>query len=117
MYERFERLLEQKGVRAADVARATGITTTTLSAWKKGRYEPKTDKLQKIADYFGVPITYFYDDQPEVMYYLNEETARLAEEMASRPGLRVLFDASRDLPEDSLKMFAEMIETFKKTNG
>jgi hypothetical protein len=29
----------------------------------------------------------------------------------------VLFDASRDLSEDSLKMFAEMIETFKKTNG
>ena len=115
MYDKFEALLKERNVRAADVAKATGITTTTLSAWKNGRYEPKNDKIQKIADYFGVPITYFFDDTPA--YYYNEDTAALAEEMAIKPGLRVLFDASRDLSEENLKMFAEMIETFKKTNN
>ena len=115
MYEKFEKLLKERGVKAAQVAKETGIAPPALTAWKKGEYNLKADKIQKIADYFGVPVGYFYDDaDPE--YYINEDTAKLAEEMALKPGLRILFDASRDLKEDSLKMFAEMIETYKKTN-
>ena len=115
LYEKFEKLINERGIKTAEVAEGTGIKKPTFSAWKKGNYTPKADKIQKIADYLEVPISYFYED-PE-QYYNNEETAKLAEEMALKPGLRVLFDASRDLSEDSLKMFAEMIETYKKTNG
>ena len=114
LYEKFEKLLNERGVKAADVARETGIKPPAFTAWKKGEYELKADKIQKIAEFFNVPLSYFYED-PE-QYYNNEETAALAEEMAIKPGLRVLFDASRDLSEDSLKMFAEMINTYKKTN-
>ena len=62
MYEKFKKLMDNKGVKASEVSKATKISTSTLTDWKKGRYEPKADKLQKIADYFGVPISYFYDD-------------------------------------------------------
>lgn len=113
MYEKFEKLLRERGVKASEVADATGIKRPTFTAWKKGEYTPKADKIQKIADYFEVPVSYFY----ETDYYDDENVQQLAEEMAVKPGLRVLFDASRDLSEESLKMFAEMIETFKKTNG
>lgn len=113
MYDKFEALLRERGVRAADVARATGITTTTLSAWKNGKYEPKNDKIQKIAEYFGVPITYFFDDTPA--YYFDEETAKLAEEM-QRPGVRRLLDATRGLSQESLETLAQTIEALKKTN-
>jgi len=116
MYEKFEKLMKERGVKASEVSRQTGVATQALSAWKKGEYTPKADKIQKIADYFGVPAGYFYDET-DPNYYINEETQRLADELATKPGLRVLFDASRDLSEDSLKMFAEMIETYKKTNG
>lgn len=114
-YEKFENLMREHGVKASEVSRQTGVTTQALSAWKKGEYTPKADKIQKIADYFKVPVGYFYEDaDPD--YYFNEETQKLADELATKPGLRVLFDASRNLSEESLKMFAEMIEAFKKTN-
>ena len=58
MYEIFERLLEEHGVTAYKVCKATGLTTATISNWKAGRYNQKQDKLQKIADYFGVSIEY-----------------------------------------------------------
>lgn len=58
MYEVFERLLQQHGVTAYRVAKETGVTTATLTNWKNGKYTPKQDKLQKIADYFGVPLSY-----------------------------------------------------------
>lgn len=58
MYEVFEKLLLKNNVTAYKVAKDTGLTTATLTNWKKGRYTPKQDKLQKIADYFGVSLEY-----------------------------------------------------------
>lgn len=115
-YEIFKELCEKRGVKIAEVARATGIAHPTFTAWKKGEYIPKNEKMQKIADFFDVPVSYFYSDEELPSYYFDEATAKLAEEMALKPGIRRLFDASRDLSDESLKMFAEMINTYKKTN-
>lgn len=57
-YENFKKLCESKGVKPADVSKATGIATATLSSWKNGNYVPKQDKLQLVADYFNVSIDY-----------------------------------------------------------
>lgn len=60
-YLRFEELLKEKGVSAYRVAQETGVSTATLTSWKKGAYTPKPEKLQKLADYFGVQISCFID--------------------------------------------------------
>ena len=58
MYEIFVKLLEKYGLTAYKVSKATGIAGSTFSDWKNGRSNPKQDKLQKIADYFGVSLEY-----------------------------------------------------------
>lgn len=58
MYEIFLKLLEKKGVTAYKVGKETGIGASTFSDWKSGRSVPKQDKLQKIADFFGVTVDY-----------------------------------------------------------
>lgn len=58
MYEIFSKLLTQHNVKASDVSKATGINQTVFSEWKKGKSNPKIDKLQKIAEYFGVSVDY-----------------------------------------------------------
>ncbi|MFC3802668.1 helix-turn-helix domain-containing protein [Cohnella sp. GCM10012308] len=58
MYEVFEELLKKNNVTAYRVAKETGITTATFTSWKQGKYTPKREKLQKIADYFGVSIDF-----------------------------------------------------------
>ncbi len=58
MYEIFVKLLEKYGVTAYKVSKATGIAGSTFTDWKNGRSVPKQDKLQKIADYFGVTVDY-----------------------------------------------------------
>lgn len=62
MYKKFETLLKERGVTPYRVAKETGITTSTLSEWKNGHFTPKVNKIQKIADYFGVPLDYFYKE-------------------------------------------------------
>ena len=61
MYKVFENLMKERNVTAYAVAKNTGIATATLTEWKKGTYSPKIDKLQKIAAYFGVPVTVFLE--------------------------------------------------------
>ncbi len=58
MYEIFEKLCNEKGITPYRVCKETGITTATISNWKAGRYTPKQDKMQKIAEFLGVTIEY-----------------------------------------------------------
>ncbi len=62
MYEKYEKLLKERGITTYKMCSDTGITNACISDWKRGRSAPKVDKIQKICDYFDVPITYFYGD-------------------------------------------------------
>ena len=64
-YATFEKLLKERKVRAADVARETKVPVSTLSDWKAGRYQPKIDKIIAIARYFDVPIDWFINEVTE----------------------------------------------------
>lgn len=59
MYEKFESLLEERKLTPYKVSLATGIAQSSLSDWKRGISKPKVDKLQILADYFGVTLEYF----------------------------------------------------------
>lgn len=73
MYEIYQRLLDEKGLKNADVARATGISNMTLSDWKRGKSVPKQSTLQPIADYFNVSIDYLMTGkEPETKEYSSE---------------------------------------------
>ncbi|HIW41492.1 MAG TPA: helix-turn-helix domain-containing protein, partial [Candidatus Mediterraneibacter vanvlietii] len=99
MYSIFEQLCKEKGVTAYKVCKETGLTTATISNWKAGRYTPKQEKMQKIADYFGVSLEYLMTGKTkegDKKYYLNEETAQMAQTLFENKELRVLFDAEKD---------------------
>ncbi|HIX25735.1 MAG TPA: helix-turn-helix domain-containing protein [Candidatus Lachnoclostridium avicola] len=100
MYEYFQRLLDKYGVTAYKVAKETGISTVTLTNWKRGRYTPKPDKLQKIADYFGVPLSYLLTGKME------EEVKDKSPELTRRDerDIEKILDQTRDqlLSQDGL---------------
>jgi len=55
-YEKYSKLRDERGITDYRVSQETGVSTATLTCWKQGVYSPKVEKLQKIADYFGVSI-------------------------------------------------------------
>lgn len=57
-FENFEKLCKDRRITVSRVSQETGVSKVTFSAWKKGDYTPKMDKLQKIADFFNVSIEY-----------------------------------------------------------
>lgn len=79
MYEIFAKLLEEKGLKAADVTRATGIKSPVFSEWKKGKSKPNTEKMIKIANFLGVSVEYLTTGkEPEIndKYYLTDTCGR-----------------------------------------
>lgn len=120
-YEAFEKLCKAKNVTAADVSRATGIATATLSNWKNGNYTPKSDKLKVIADYFEVTLDFITGEEIETengkKYYFNDETAQIAQSLFEQKDLRMLFDAAQDCKPEDLKMAADLLKRLKGTNA
>ena len=54
--DNLRRLIEKRQCMQADIARYTGCSEQTVSAWLKGRGYPRADTMAKIAKYFGVPV-------------------------------------------------------------
>lgn len=127
MYEIYCKLRDEHGVKDADVVRETGITKSTFSDWKNGRSKPKNDKLQKIADYFGVTLDYLttgkeetiketiltHKDERDIEKIINQTR----EQLLSQEGL--MFDGDPATPEAIDSILAAMqvgMEMAKKKN-
>lgn len=109
-YERYCNLRDKKKYKDSDVAKGTGLPKSTFSDWKAGRYIPKQEKLKKIADYFGVTVDYLMNGEDSQGYYLNSETARLAQEMFEDEDMRSLFDMKRNMPPERFKAHMEFMK-------
>jgi transcriptional regulator with XRE-family HTH domain len=58
MYNKFVQLLQEKGLTPYAIAKATGVSNSTLSDWKNGKSVPKLDKMQLIATFLNVSTDY-----------------------------------------------------------
>lgn len=120
MYKIFEELCESKGVTPYRVCKETGLTTATISNWKAGRYTPKQDKLQKIADYFGVTIEYLMTGEKtkndeEIKFSAKDERdiAKDLENLRNKLTRGEYGPASFDgemIPEEDNEMFLGQVE-------
>lgn len=57
MYEKFEKLLKDRGLTTAEVAQATGIRQSVFSNWKKRRGHLNFENMMKVAAFFEIPVT------------------------------------------------------------
>ena len=92
------------------------------TSWKKDIYTPKNDKLQKIADHFGVSLGYLMgteSEEPNAIdkennpIVLDDEALELLEELKERPEMRTLFSVSRKASKDDILKAVKIIEALK----
>lgn len=57
-----------------DVAQKLNIAEPTYSHYESGRYEPNTDTLVKLADFFGCSVDYLLGHQTKNIVYLDSLT-------------------------------------------
>ncbi len=117
MYSVYAELRDKKGVKDIEIARELGFPASTFSDWKKGKSTPKFEKLKKISDYFGVSVEYLTTGKQPEGYYLNKETAEIAQEIYDNKDLRLLFDASRKATPEQLKLLHNMVLSWKNSDN
>lgn len=66
MYERYEKLLIEKGLTSYQVSKATGVSQQILSFWKKKRSKPSYKKLKKVADFLEVDVDYLMGESDKI---------------------------------------------------
>lgn len=113
------RLLAESGKTQKEVADAIGVMPQTFNTWTQGIAIPRMGKVQLLADYFGVKKSDLLEDRttnPE--YYLNPETAEIAQEIYEGKELRALFDVVRDIsPEDMKTIYSVALALKRKERG
>lgn len=120
LVEKLNTLMKNKDLTCLALSHITGIPNTSLSTLLKGRTD-KIDvvKLKKIADALGCSLDYLMNDDCDDItndkntYYLDKETAKIAEEIHKNSELRMLFDASKKIKKEDMQFVIDMINRFK----
>lgn len=102
---RLSALLNEHNINQTELAKILGVSESTVGKWMLMKSLPRMGIIQKLSDYFGVPKSYFLEESAanKRAYYLDPETARLAQEVKDDPRYRALFDATRKLSPDAMK--------------
>lgn len=110
--------LEKHGIDRKELARALDIPYSTMTSWINGDSYPRIDRIQMMADYFGIEKADLVEERrgSYPVYYTDPATAKAAQEVFDDPDLRMLFDAARDAKPENIRFAADMLRRFKETN-
>ena len=119
MAKNIKRYMEKYGKSRKEMCEVLGVKYTTFTDWVKGNTYPRIDKIELMANYFGVSKSDLVEDHDKARgrnstYYLNDETAELAQFAFQNPEYKVLFDASRKTKPEDIKFVTDMIN---RVNG
>lgn len=73
-YEKLKKICSERGTTVSGLEKTLGFSNASLS---KGT--PRADRLFKIAEYFDVPMEYFFDDAERLDYYYEKLQEQISE--------------------------------------
>lgn len=94
-----QRYMELSGKSRNDISKALGISYYTITDWVKGRKYPRMDKVEMLANYFGVPKTCLIEERSN----FSPADPQLNE------GEKLLLDLFRKIPEDQQGLVLNLI--------
>lgn len=122
---RLIKAMDREGIRAADLARKTGLLESTISQYRSGYAKPKEERLAMLANALHVNPVWLMGldvpmdvqtNAPPTDYYIDPEAAEIAQRVFDDPDLRILFHAAQDVSPENIRLAAEMLRRMKETN-
>lgn len=105
---------KERNIPIAKLERECGFANGYVKRLRRGTFP--SDRAQIVADYLEIPLNYLLTGEKEPGYYLNPETAKIAQELFDDPNFRILFDAARDSKPEDLQAAANWLRRLKETN-
>ena len=104
-----KRYMEVKGKSRNDISDALGISYFTVSDWVNGKKYPRMDKVEMLANYFGIQKSDLIEEKVQKESPPERDTLTDGEKM--------LLELFRLVPEKDQQMVLEMIRVALKTKG
>ena len=112
-WDKFVTLCSAKGLSPNGVCADLGLSTATATKWKKGAI-PRDTTLKKIADYFGVSVSYLLGvaDDPDPLALVDPSKK-------APPIIEKIDEAMQDMSEEELADLEKYVEFLlsKKKGG
>ena len=93
--------LTRSGKSQREMAEIVGVSSSTFNDWINGRKYPRIDKIEFMANYFGILKSDLIEDKNEVS----------PSEIVLTEGEEKLIELFRKVPEDKQQLVLQMIET------
>ena len=92
--------LERSGRSQREMAEIVGVSSSTFNDWAKGRKYPRIDKIEFLANYFGIKKSDLIEEHKESS----------PDELQLTEGERALIELFRLVPEDRQQLVLGMIK-------
>ena len=107
---RLQEIMTEKGIKQAELARITGISRGAVSNYVLGRYEPKSDVINKFAKALNCSEMWLWGyDVPK-----KRQVSSPTNEPKLTEGEELLLELFRQIPEDAQKMYLEVLRASLK---
>lgn len=112
-------LLARNKKTQADLVADLRLNKSTISTWVNGTKMPRMNKIEQLANYFGVEKSDLIEDKSDTdeQYYNDPDASEYAQAVKDNPDLRLLFDASKDMSKSDIDFVINTIEMLKKREG
>ena len=115
MAKNIRKYMELNNMTQTDLCNALGLKFMTVSDWVNAKSYPRIDKIEMMANYFGISKADLVEDSTEKKeYYVDPRTAEIAQEIKDSKELSALFDVQRDLPPEDLQAVYQMVLALKR---
>lgn len=96
--------VDRSGRTQKELAEMVGVATSTFNDWMKGKKYPRIDKIEMLANYFGI-----------LKSDLIEDKENSPSEVQLTEGERQMLDLFKLVPEEQQPLVLEMIRAALKT--
>lgn len=109
------KFMEQAGKTQKEVADVVGVAAPTFNEWLSGKKFPRIDKIQKLADYFGILKSDLIEEKmTEEKEKDNEILAEIIVRMRMDDEFRSLVESLYLLDADKIQGVKQLLQAFAK---
>lgn len=109
--ELVKKICKERKIPISRLEKDCGFSNGYIRKLQEGKFP--SDRLMIIADYLKLSASYLMtgeESKESTIYYTDEDTAKLAQEMFEDEDMRSLFDMKRNMPPERFKAHMEFMK-------
>lgn len=114
MARNIKKYLELHDMNQTDLCNALGFKYMTVSDWVNAKSYPRIDKIEMMANFFGISKSDLVEDKKDEGYYIDPKTAEIAQAIKDNKELSALFDVQRSMSPEDLDAVYQMVLALKR---